>query len=65
MPNSIVLLTLFTLDRKTVLGQISSKNSKLFLQDETWCVEKFKYSEFSSEVHLSCFGREIPFLGKI
>ena len=38
---------------------------KLFVEEETWCLDKLKYAEFGVDVYLPGFGQEIDFFGKV
>ena len=39
------------------------KKAKVPDSDAIWYLDYFKYAEFDGDVHLSCFGPEILFMG--
>ena len=44
--------------------QIFSEKSKLSFEDESWHPDKFQCAQFSGNLHVCYFGREMHFLGK-
>ena len=59
--NSMVMFAFSLLDRKYPFWAIKAK---LFVQKETWHLDKSKYVEFDGDVHFFCFVPKMPFLGK-